>query len=214
MCLRVVDFLVATSLLLSASAFAEETRTIYIDVAGQAEFEVIYHRALSNALGAAIGGVIGAGIQSGVEANKDADKANQLQPLIVQDTWRARFLDTLNDKLETEGFEAVWVDKAKDTGNAYLLRIYPESYGYRMVDTTTRLVSAYVAFKASFSGGRPMNADSGEKEAYYITGKNQYPFDELLGENSPVNSDLEAVLEKAANRLANKLVYSLKESLR
>lgn len=209
--LRLVDILVATALLLSAPAFAEETRTIYIEVAGQAEFEVIYHRALSNAFGAAIGGIIGAGIQSGVEASKDTGKADQLRPLIQTDTWRDRFLDTLNDELEADGFEAVWIDQAQDAGKGFLLKIYPESYGYRMVDTTTQMVSAYIAFKASFSGGSTKNSNAGEREAYYITGKSRYPFDKLLEENSPVSADLEAVLEKAANRLANKIVYSLKE---
>ncbi len=54
--------------------------------------------------------MIGAGIQSGVEASKDGDKFKELSPLIKKDTWKTQFLDTLNDKLEAEGFEAVWVE--------------------------------------------------------------------------------------------------------
>jgi len=197
--------------LLSASAYADPNKTIYIEIVGEGRFEVIYHRALSNAIGAAIGGVIGAGIQSGVEANKDGDKVKELSPLIKKDAWKSQFLDTLNDKLEAQGFEAVWVEDTPGVGEGIVLKIYPESYGYRIVDTTTRMVSAYIEFKAGFSGENLKNAQDKEKESYYITHKNQYPYEKLLEKDSPVNSDLEAVLEKAASRLANKIIYSLKE---
>ncbi len=59
-----------------------------------------------------------------------------------------------------------------------------------MVDTTTRMVSAYVEFKAGFSAENAKNAKDLEKETYYITNKNQYLYEKLLEENSPVNSDL------------------------
>ena len=207
--LKVIRYLLAASLLLSPAVFAATAQTIYIEVVGKGEFEVIYHRALSNALGAAIGGVIGAGIQSGVEANKDVGKADQLRPLIKQENWRVHFLAALNDKLEAEGFEAVWVDDRKEIGKGSVLKIYPENYGFRMVDTTSQLVSAFIDFKAAYSSDG--SADELDKEKYYLTDKNQYPFDDLLKENSPANADLEALLEKAARRLANKIIYSLKE---
>ncbi len=197
--------------LLFASANADPNKTIHIEIIGAGNFEVIYHRALSNAIGAAIGGAIGAGIQSSVEASKDGDKVKELSPLIKKDTWKTRFLDTLNDTLEAEGFDAVWVENTRDIGDGVVLNIYPESYGYRMVDTTTRMVSAYVEFKAGFSAKNEKNAKDMEKVTYYITNRDQYPYEKLLEENSPVNSDLEVVLEKAARRLANKIIYSLKE---
>lgn len=208
---RNIIHFIATVFLLSASAHAADTKTIYIEIVGKGEFEVIYHRALSNAFGAVIGGLIGAGIQSGVEANKDQEKTNQLSPLINKESWKTNFLETLNDKLEAGGFEAVWVDDHEDVGGGFVLRVYPESYGFKLVDSSTLMVSAFIAFKADFSGGNSKTANEGEKEAYYITNKNQYPYESLLEENSPANSDLEAVLEKAANRLANKIIYSLKE---
>jgi hypothetical protein len=208
---RNIIHFIATVFLLSASVHAADTKTIYIEIVGKGEFEVIYHRVLSNAFGAAIGGLIGAGIQSSVEAGKDQKKTDELSPLIKKETWKTEFLDTLNDKLEAEGFEAVWVDDHKDAGDGFILRVYPESYGFKMVNTTTMMVSAFIAFKADFSAGNAKNTNAEEKEAYYITNKNQYPYEKLLEENSPVNSDLEAVLEKAANRLANKIIYSLKE---
>lgn len=211
MFLRKTVFGIATLFLLAEPACPDLKQTVYIEIEGEGRFEVIYHRALSNAFGAAIGGVIGASIQSSVEASKDGDKFKELSPLIKKDAWKTKFLDTLNDTLEAEGFEAVWVETTRDIGDGVVLKIYPESYGYRMVDTTTRMVSAYVEFKAGFSAKNAKNAKDLEKETYYITNRDQYLYEKLLEENSPVNSDLEAVLEKAARRLANKIIYSLKE---
>ena len=202
---------VVAIVLLSSSTYANETRTIYIETVGEGKFDVLYHRVLSTATGAAIAGIIGAGIQSGIEAGKDEKKTKELQPLIKKDTWKTRFLDTLNNKLESEGFESVWVEHRKGIGEGLVLKIYPDRYGFKLVDSSTRLVSAFIDFKASFSHGDSKNAREQEKEAYYLTNRNQYPYDDLLKEDSPVNKDLEAVLEKAARRLANKIIYSLKE---
>lgn len=202
---------IAATLVFAASTYANETKTIYIEIVGEGKFEVIYHRAKSNATGAVIGGLIGAGIQSGIEASKDQEKTKELNPLIKNDTWKIRFLDTLNDKLESEGFEAVWVEDSKDIDNGLVLKIYPDQYGFKLINTSTLLVSAFIDFKAGFSSRSSKNSKDNEKEAYYLTNKNQYPYDDLLKEDSPVNTDLEAVLEKAAKRLANKIIYSMKE---
>ena len=202
---------IAVTLLFSASTYATETRTIYIDIVGKGEFEVFYSRVSTNSAGAAFGGLIGAGIQSGIEANKDAEKTKELSPLIKKDTWKTQFLDTLNDKLEAEGFKAVWVEDRGEIGDGLVLSIYPENYGFKVVNTSTYLVSAFVAFKAEFSSGQLKRGQKGEKEGYYLTNKSQHPFENLLKEDSPVNSDLEAVLNKAARRLANKIIYSMKE---
>lgn len=216
MAFRIMCCLVASACLLSSSLYSEEkvsgdTRTIYIDVIGEGRFEVIYHRALSNATGAVIGGLIGAGIQSGVEAGKDAEKTEELTPLVNKENWKVQFLDTLNDKLEAEGFEAEWVGDDRKIEDALVLKIYPENYGFKMVNTTSRMVSAYIDFKASLSTGSSRDSEEWDKESFYLTNRNQYAYEQLLGENSPVNPDLAAVLEKAALRLANKIIYTLKE---
>jgi len=202
---------IATTFLFTATAFAADHDTIYIDIAGEGKFEVVYHRAKSTATGAVIGGLIGAGIQSGIESGKDQEKTDQLAPLLEKGTWKVRFLDTLNDKLEAAGFEAIWVENKKDIGDGFILRIYPENYGFKMVDTSTHEVSAFIDFKASFTQGGSKNAGEGEKEQFYLTSNNRYVYENLLGESSLVNTDLSAVLEKAAKRLANKIIYSMKE---
>lgn len=208
---RNMMIVVVAIVLLSSSTYASETQTIYIETVGEGKFDVLYYRVLSTATGAAIAGFIGAGIQSGVEASKDNKKTEEISPLIKKDAWKTRFLDTLNDKLESKGFEAVWVGDGKDAGEGHVLRIYPDRYGFKIVDTSNRLVSAYIDFKASFSSNGSKKAREQEKESYYLTNRNQHPYDDLLKEGSPVNEDLEAVLEKAARRLANKIIYSLKE---
>jgi hypothetical protein len=205
------QFFLAIILTFAAQYCAASSKTVYIDVIGEGDFEVVYHRAESNATGAVIAGVIGAGIQSGTEKGKDSEKEEQLRPLINKDTWRVQFLDTLNDKLVSKGYEAVWVDDTRDIAEGIVLKIYPDKYGFTMVNTSTRLVSAFITFEAIFSGSGRSEQKAAEKESYYITDRNQHPFDELLQEDSPVNAELEATLRKAAKRLANKLIYSMKE---
>jgi hypothetical protein len=202
---------IAAMLLLSTSSYATDTKTVYIDIIGKGKFEVIYHRALTNATGAVIAGLIGVGIQSGIESDRDSRKREELKPLINQDSWKIEFLDTLNDKLESSGFEAVWVENSKDVNDGIILNVYPDQYGFRMVDTSTRMISAYTTFEASFSSRTAKIKEKQEKEKFYITNKNQHPYDVLLMEESPVNSELKAVLNKAAKRLANKIIYSTKE---
>ena len=202
---------IAAILLLFASAYADLNETIYIEIVGQGKFEVIYHRALTNQTGAALGGISGRSIQSGIEADRDARTRTELEPLIQKDTWKIRFLDTLNNNLESNGHTAVWVEDDSNIGDGIVLRIYPDVYGFKMVDTSTRKVSAFIDFKAAFSNGNNKNQELEGKEAYYLTHRNQYQYDDLLKEDSPVNSDLQAVLEKAAKRLANKIIYSAKE---
>ena len=202
---------IAVMLLLATSTCAADTKTVYIDIIGEGEFEVVYHRALTNATGAVIAGLIGVGIQSGIESDRDLRKRDELQPLINKDSWKTKFLDTLNDKLESSGFDAVWVENFKDINDGIILSIYPDQYGFRMVDTSTQMVSAFTTFKASFSSGSTIKNRKQKKENFYITNRNQHSFHDLLAQDSPVNSELEAVLIKAAKRLANKIIYSTKE---
>lgn len=205
------QFLLAVLLILAGPVSAASPTIVYINVIGEADFEVVYHRAESNATGAVIAGVIGAGIQSGIEKGKDSEKEDQLRPLINRESWKEQFLDTLNDKLVAEGYEAVWVEDARDIGEGIVLKIYPDKYGFKMVDTSSRMVSAFITFKASFSGSSRRDQKAAEKEDYYIANRNQHSFNELLLEHSPVNAELEATLKKAAKRLANKLIYNMKE---
>ena len=124
---------VLTALLLLPAPFCDaDAKTVYIDIVGEGKFEVIYHRALTNATGAVIAGIVGAGIQSGIEHGKE--KGKELSPLISKNTWKSQFLDTLNAKLESKGFEAIWIENTKDINEGTVVKVYPDQYGFRMIN--------------------------------------------------------------------------------
>src|SRR5262249_43513342 len=141
-------------LLWSVQTLADEaSRTVHIEVIGTPKFDVIYHRALTNATGAVIGGLIGAGIQAGIESDKDADKRKELSPHVSEHIWDDAFVKTLNESFLAKGFATVWggkSEKGDEKTDVYLV-IYPDSYGFRMVDSDTALVSAYVEFKGIYA---------------------------------------------------------------
>lgn len=184
---------------------ASEKTTIYIDVVGNAEFDVFYHRSTSNATGAVIGGLVGAGIQAGVESSQDAKKSDAIEPMIDKSSWKTYFLDTFNSKLESKNYEAKWVDKKTKSDNGLLLKIYPDTYGFKIVDTSTMLMSAFVEFDATLSG---LKIKKSKKKNFYVTSRNRRSYNDLLSNRDTTNSDLQSALNKAAKRLANKIIYN------
>jgi hypothetical protein len=199
--------------LIGAPVTAQESKIVLIQVDETPQFDVIYHRALSNATGAVIGGLIGAGIQHGIESDKDADKRAQLAPHVTVGLWNDVYVKSLNEALIAKGFEPRWVsskDKPKDVKADVYVLLYPSSYGFRIVDTSTTAVSAYVEFEAIYSREPPKSKKKGDKEAFYLTGQKQYSFADLVGQATLVNPEVEAVLAAGARRLANKIIYNLK----
>jgi hypothetical protein len=207
--------LTAALILAAAPVSADETRAIQIRVDGTPEFDVVYHRAKTNATGAVIGGIIGAGIQAGVEADRDSDKRKEIQPHIADDVWQNVFLKTLGEALQAKGFQPQWIvegekdakDKAKEKADVYVI-LFTDAYGFRVVDSTTMLVSAYVEFEATYAR-EPIKRVK-EKEPFYITDKKQASYEDLLKTGTAMNGEIEAVLAQAARRLANKIIYNVK----
>jgi hypothetical protein len=201
----------AALVLVAAPVAADATRAIQIRVDGTPEFDVLYHRTQTNATGAVIGGLIGAGIQAGVEADRDSGKRKEIEPHVADDVWQNVFVKTLNEALLAKGFQPQWVEgKADDKGakaDVYLV-LFPASYGFRIVDSTTMLVSAYVEFEATYAREPIKRAKS--KEPFYLTDKKQASYDDLLKATSGLNGEVEAVLVQAARRLANKIIYNVK----
>jgi hypothetical protein len=209
MTLRWILALPAALLLICAQAVADESKTVQIRIDGAPKFDVIYHRALTDATGAVFGGLIGAGIQSGIESSRDAEKREALLPHVKTEAWRDVFVKTLNEALQAKGFNPVWVEgKADPNAKADIyLTLIPASYGFRMVDSNTNLVSAYVEFQAAYSieaRARP------PREAFYMTNKKQSSYDDLAKEPAALSGDVESVLAQAARRLANKIIYNVK----
>jgi hypothetical protein len=198
-------------LLVAVPAAATEPRPIEIQIDGAPRFDVIYHRALTNMAGATFGGLIGAGIQAGMESGKDEPKRKALEPHVSERVWNDAFVKTLNEALQAKGFEPTWIEggSKSSAGMAAYLTIFPASYGFRMVDTTTALVSPYVEFKASYAR-QPIKRDGkSPKEPFYMAGEKQAPYEQWLAETSTLQADVEAVLARAARRLANKIIYNL-----
>ena len=145
----------AAMLLLAFPGFAQDVpRKIAIEIVGKAEFDVIYHRALSNATGAVLGGLIGAGIQAGIESNEDAEKRAAIYPYVAEQAWRDVFIRTMTDALAEKGLEPVWMEADSNpkpgTADMYLV-LYPKQFGFRIVDTTSRMMAAFVEFDAAYS---------------------------------------------------------------
>jgi hypothetical protein len=207
--------LTAALILAAAPVSADETRAIQIRVDGEPEFDVVYHRAKTNATGAVIGGIIGAGIQAGVEADRDSDKRKEIQPHIADDVWQNVFLKTLGEALQAKGFQPQWIvegekdakDKAKEKADVYVI-LFTDAYGFRVVDSTTMLVSAYVEFEATYAL-EPIKKVK-IKEPFYITDKKQASYEDLVKTGTAMNGEIEAVLAQAARRLANKIIYNVK----
>lgn len=209
---RWISALPAALLLICAQAVANESRTVQIRVDGAPKFDVVYHRALTNATGAVIGGLIGAGIQSSIESDKDAKKRETLGPHVGAGVWNDAFVKTLNETLQAKGFAPVWVEGKADPNASkadIYLTLFPASYGFRMVDSTTALVSAYVEFQAVYSN-EVKPRQKLPREAFYMTNKKQTSYDELANEPAALGGDVESVLAQAARRLANKIIYNVK----
>ena len=201
----------AALVLLAAPVAADEVRAIQIRVDGAPAFDVIYHRAEVNMTGAAFGGVIGAGIQAGIEADRDSTKRKELKPHVADDVWQKAFVATLHEALVAKGFDPQWVEgqaSGKDAKADVYLMLFPASYGFRVVDSTSMSVSAYVEFEAAYAR-EPIKRPK-SKEPFYLTHKKQAPYEDLLKATSDLNGDIEAVLVQSARRLANKIIYNVK----
>ncbi len=202
-------------LLLSATAAAAEPRKVAIEIVGAARFDVVYHRATSNATGAVIGGLIGAGIQSGIEAGQDATKREALMPHVAAEAWRDVFINTMTEALAAKGFEPIWIEqgaRAKPGAADVYLTLFPETFGFRIVDSTTSLVSAYVEFEAVYTDQPISKGKPRPRETFYITDKTQSSYDKLLEDTAGISPRIESVLAVAARRLTNKMLYNVKQT--
>jgi hypothetical protein len=204
----------AAMLLLAFPALAQDQpRKIAIEIDGKAEFDVIYRRALSNATGAVLGGLIGAGIQAGIESNEDDEKRAAIYPYVADQAWRDVFIRNMTDALAEKGLEPVWIEAGAEpkqgTADMYLV-LYPAKFGFRMVDTTSLMMAAFVEFEAAYARQPISGKNRPAKEAFYITDKSQVSYDQLLADTAGINPRIESVLRMAARRLTNKVVYNIK----
>jgi hypothetical protein len=207
-----VHWAAAAGLLLALGcAGVSHARTIEIRTEGTAKFDVIYHRATSNVTGAVIGGLIGAGIQAGIESDQDAKKREPLVPHVTPAAWREVFVTALDEALTAKGIEPKWLDRDdRPAGADIYLLIQPGSYGFRVVDSATMLMSAYVEFEAAYSKEPLKGRNKPPREVFYVTDRKQVPYSSLVQEPATLDGEIRSVLTQAARRLANKIAYNVK----
>lgn len=202
-----------TALLVAHFASAVEPRRIAIEISGEARFDVIYHRAGSNAAGAAFGGLIGAGIQSGIESDQDAAKRDALWPHVATAAWKDIFVKTMTETLAAKGLEPVWIEagtRAQPESADLYLALFPETFGFRIVDSTTSAVSAYVEFEAIYANQPISSGKKSLRESFYLTDNTSTSYEDLLADTASIPARIESVLGRAARRLTNKVIYNAK----
>ncbi len=212
-----IRWIAALLMLAAGSVVANEPRKVHIQVDGDPKFEVLYHRALSNHIGGAIASYVGAGIQATVEAEKDAEKRAALRSHVAEQIWNDVFIKTLDDSFRAKGWQPVWVEGKSTPHDADVgadadvyLTLFPASYGFRVVDSSTALVAAYVELEAIYAREPLDPSKRAPKESFYMTSGKQSPYDDLPNQSAALNADVEAVLARAARRLASKIIYNVR----
>ena len=90
------------------------------------------------------------------------------------------------------------------------LVLYPAQFGFRVVDTTSLMMAAFVEFEAAYSSQPFSGKNKPAKEPFYLTDKSPVSYDQLLADTAGINPRIESVLKMAARRLTNKVVYNIK----
>ena len=99
----------AALLLICAQAPANESKTVQIRIDGEPEFDVVYHRAKTNATGASDRRTPGCRHPGWRGSRRDSDKVKEIRPHIADDVWQNAFMKTLGEALQAKGFEPQWI---------------------------------------------------------------------------------------------------------
>jgi hypothetical protein len=115
--------------------------------------------------------------------------------------------------LAEKGLIPVWIeddaDPAPGTADIYLV-LYPGTFGFRIVDSTSLMMASFVEFEAVYSSKPITDKNRPAKDRFYITDKSQVTYNQLLEDTAGINPRIESVLKAAARRLTNKIVYNTK----
>jgi hypothetical protein len=198
------------TLLFTAVAASKEPLTVHIALSQTPDFDVVHHRATSNAIGVALFGAIGAGVQASVEHARDVAKRDQLRPYVSEGIWDEAFVAALEETFAQKGFTVRESPAPKEdaANSALYLVVRPHSFGIRVVDTTTVYVSTYVQFEVTYGRELGELRRNAFEDSYYMTGDRQVSYADLLADPGELNDDLANLLSQAARRVANKLIYN------
>ena len=191
------------AIIFTACAIADEN-AIELKIKDDGDFDILLHRAESTATGAVIGGLIGAGIEEGVRSSKDSSKKKQILEKIEKPSCKDKLYSSLLKKLQTSGYTINTL--TEETKTDTIIEIEISNCGFKLSDSDTRKLSAFIDFKATLLNG----SDKPIKHKFFFFGKEKYSFNELLEDGSATEKILHKVLKKAGKRLANKILYTRK----
>ncbi len=184
--------------------FQGQTKTINLSISNEGKFDVNYHRFASTNYGAIIGGLVGASIDSGIRKGKDTKKKNELLKTLSDSTCKTRLVEQFVNKLINNEFTVVLEQSnKKNKKSTFWLDINIIKCGYKMVNSSTEEMSAYVEFKTVIRTNNKVVT----KKKYSIKAKKQYNYQKLVKDTQIINTELGLVLIKAGKRLANKIIY-------
>jgi len=193
-------------LIWSTILFSQERNEINIHVTSTGKFDVLFHRAQSTATGAILFGLIGAGVQQSIESGKDTGMKKTVLKLVEDASCKSRLIKSLTEKLEQNGYKTNVIQKkrlSKSEKNNTVLGLKIIRCGYRLVNSSTKKMSAFVEFKATLKDKKREIY----KNKFLIKSKQHYLFQDLLDDIHKINDELDTVLKKAGARLANKIIY-------
>ena len=106
-----------------------------------------------------------------------------IYPHAAGQSWRDVFIETMTDALAEKGLEPVWIEAGTSlkpgSADMYLV-LYPQQFGFRMVDTTGRMMAASVEFDAAYSSQPISGEHKPAKEPLYLTDKSQVSYDQFV----------------------------------
>jgi len=179
-------------------------KEINLSISNDGKFDILYHRFESTATGAILGGIIGGTIEEGVRKGKDTKKKKEILNLLSDATCRTRLIDTFIGKLSYNDIIVLEEDNIKKNKKSkFWLEINILKCGFKMVNSATKEVSAFVEFKTKI---RNKNKTTLKKKLSIIA-KNKYSYQNLVANTETLNNELTLVLIKAGQRLANKIIY-------
>lgn len=194
---------------LNTNALPNEKQSVSLNLNNGGKFDVLYHRAESAATGIVLAGLIGYGIEEGIRGGKDGKKKDQLLSYISDPSCKNIFLSSLAEKLKKEGYDvsnSQSSENVKAGHDKLSLNIKINSCGFKLVNTDSKQVSAFIDFKTILYDGNKNPV----KQKYIFFGKTKTPFEELLQSKLSIEKEFSSVLKKAGKRLANKIVYRKK----
>lgn len=190
-------------LLYSFPALSDAPQSIAIVFEDEGKVDVLYHRAMSTSTGAVIGGLIGAAVEEGVRDGKDDKKLALILPHLRDPVCTKQFLLALTEKLEAGGYQPMYSEDSQSS--PLILQIDIDSCGFKMVNTSTQKVSAFISFEAKLMSVKKREPELEEK--FYLNSKEHYQFEELVATSEKIQPEFDLALEKAGRRLANKIIY-------